>query len=102
MEIKKDKHSITTEQVQKVAKLARLELSEEELTLFTGQLDTILAYVEQLDELETEEVEGTSHAVPLICPLREDRPAPSSTREAIVENAPDHDQGCFRVPRIID
>lgn len=100
MKIKKDK--ITAAQVRKVAKLARLELSEEELTIFTGQLDTILAYVEQLDELETQEVEGTSHVVPLTCPLREDRPVPSSEREAIVGKAPDHDEGCFRVPRIID
>lgn len=93
---------ITLEQVRHVAELARLELTDDELATFTGQLDTILAYVAQLDELSTADVEATSHVVPIPCPRREDAEQPSVERAAILGQAPQQDGEHFVVPKIID
>jgi len=68
---------ITREQVEHVARLARLELTGEEKDLFTGQLDAILAYVDKLNELDTESIVPTAHAVPMENAFREDVEAPS-------------------------
>ncbi|BCG48796.1 Aspartyl-tRNA(Asn) amidotransferase subunit C [Citrifermentans bremense] len=93
---------ITREQVEHVARLARLELSEAELDTFTGQMDSILSYVEKLNALDTEGIVPTSHAVPMENAFRADEPTGSIGVEAALANAPLRAQSFFRVPKVIE
>ena len=93
---------IDAEQVKKVAKLARLDLTEDEIDQFTGQLGAILDYVAKMDELDTEHVEPLAHCLPVTNVFREDRPRQSLGTEAILANAPERDGPFFRVPKILD
>ena len=88
--------------VEHVAKLARLGLSEAEKKLFAGQLSDILEYAEILKKLETKEIAPTSHAIPMKNVLREDRVAPYPEVEAILANAPQEEEHMFRVPKILE
>ncbi len=88
--------------IEKVARLARLELSEEEKETFGKQLDQVLAYMEQLNRLDTTGVEPTSHAIPIHNVFREDEVKPSSPQEEVLAVAPDEEEGHFKVPRIIE
>ncbi|OGB89705.1 asparaginyl/glutamyl-tRNA amidotransferase subunit C [candidate division WOR-1 bacterium RIFCSPHIGHO2_01_FULL_53_15] len=88
--------------VDHVAKLARLGLSEEEKTLFEKQLSAILDYADNLKKLDTERVPPTSHAIALKNVYREDKVIPCSDIEAIMANAPEEANHMFRVPRIIE
>lgn len=92
---------ITKEQVEYVAGLAQLELSEEEKETFTHQLDSILSYMDKLNELDTENIEPTSHVLPIHNVFREDEVKPSLPLEEALANAPDPKDGFFRVPRVI-
>ena len=93
---------LTPKEVDHVALLGRLELTDDERSLFTKQLSDILAYFDQLRELNTEGVEPTSHAIPMQNVLRADEPRPSLPQEAALANAPEQEQDCFLVPRIIE
>jgi len=93
---------ITRVEVEHVARLARLELSEPELDTFTVQMDSILSYVEQLNALDTEGIIPTSHAVPMENAFRPDLPAQSIGVEAALANAPNHAESFFRVPKVIE
>ena len=93
---------ITLQEVEHVARLARLALSEEEKEQMRSQLDRILGYVEKLNQLDTTGVEPTSHAIPMTNVFREDALTPSLSREEAMGNAPDRQEGFFRVPRIIE
>ncbi|BBA71804.1 Asp-tRNA(Asn)/Glu-tRNA(Gln) amidotransferase subunit GatC [Geobacter sulfurreducens] len=93
---------ITRTDVEHVATLARLELAEDEKDRFTGQLDAILAYVEKLNELDTDGIIPTSHAVPVENAFREDEVRLSIGVENALANAPDRVEGFFRVPRVIE
>lgn len=92
---------ITREEVQKVANLARLQLSENEIERMTEQLDTILSYVEKLDEVDTEGVPVTIHTQQVVNAFREDVVKPSLDRDAVLSNAPEDNGESFTVPRII-
>ncbi|MGD9948820.1 MAG: Asp-tRNA(Asn)/Glu-tRNA(Gln) amidotransferase subunit GatC [Desulfobulbus sp.] len=92
---------ITREEVQHVAKLARLDLSETEVDRMTGQLDAILSYVAKLDELNTEGVPVTTHTQNVVNAFREDEVRPSLTRERALQNGPDQNGEAFVVPRVI-
>lgn len=94
--------SISIQDVEHVAKLARLELSEEEKQTFTGQLNAILKYAEQLKELDTDGVEPTSHVVPVSNVLREDVNRPSLPVEKVFLNAPEEEDGQFKVPAVLE
>jgi aspartyl-tRNA(Asn)/glutamyl-tRNA(Gln) amidotransferase subunit C len=89
---------IEREQVLHVAKLARLSFSDEEVDRLAPELSKIVEYVEQMDRLELEGVEPTSHVVELQNVLREDVPRPSLPKERALEQAPDAADGGFRVP----
>jgi aspartyl-tRNA(Asn)/glutamyl-tRNA(Gln) amidotransferase subunit C len=89
---------IDREQVMHVARLARLELSEEEVERMSGELTTILDHVERMNELDLEGVEPTSHVIALQNILRADEPRPSWPLERVLEPAPDPIEGAFRVP----
>jgi len=93
---------ISRDEVQHVARLARLALTDEELERMREQLDAILAYIDKLRELDVEGVEPTSHAVPLVNVMRDDDLTPSLSQEAALANAPDRAGELFRVPRIIE
>lgn len=88
--------------IEKVAKLARLELSGEEKKTFGNQLEQILAYMEQLNRLDTAGVEPTSHAIPMDNVFREDEVKLSFPREEILSLSPDQEDDHFKVPRIIE
>jgi aspartyl-tRNA(Asn)/glutamyl-tRNA(Gln) amidotransferase subunit C len=88
--------------IEKVARLARLELSEEEKVTFGDQLEQILTYMEQLNRLDTAGVEPTSHAIPIHNAFREDETRPSFAREEVLSISPDQEDGHFKVPRIIE
>jgi aspartyl-tRNA(Asn)/glutamyl-tRNA(Gln) amidotransferase subunit C len=94
--------TISKEQVQKVAALARLKLTEEEADQYTTQLNNILQFAEKLNELETEQVEPTSHVLPMANVLRADEVIPSLPREKALANAPDQQEGMFRVPAVFE
>ena len=94
--------AVTEEDVRRVADLARLQLSDEEKALLTEELNRILSYMEKLDELDTRDVEPTSHVVPLSNPFRRDEAEAFPDRDAILALGPDVRDGYFRVPRIIE
>ena len=93
---------ITLAEVEHVARLARLDLSPEEKERMRAQLDAILAYIDKLRELDTADVEPTSHAIPVTNVMREDEIRPSFPREEMLANAPELDGDFFRVPKIIE
>jgi aspartyl-tRNA(Asn)/glutamyl-tRNA(Gln) amidotransferase subunit C len=94
--------TISREEVAHLARLARLEVTDDELDAFAGQLDVILESMKTLAEVNTDGVQPTSHAVPLVNVFREDRPQPSLPRDAVLAGAPDTAEDRFRVPRILD
>lgn len=93
---------ITRTEVEHVSRLARLALSEEELDSFTGEMDAILDYVEQLNALDTKGIIPTSHAVPMENAFRPDEIRPGFTTEQALSNAPDATDNAFRVRRVIE
>ncbi|WP_030161209.1 Asp-tRNA(Asn)/Glu-tRNA(Gln) amidotransferase subunit GatC [Glycomyces sp. NRRL B-16210] len=94
--------TISREEVAHLARLARLEVTDDELDAFAGQLDVILESMKALAEVDTDDVQPTSHAVPLVNVFREDLPQPSLSREAALAGGPDTAEDRFRVPRILD
>lgn len=88
--------------IEKVARLARIELSEEEKKTFGDQLEQVLTYMEQLNRLDTTGVEPTSHAIPMDNVFREDEVKPSFPREEVLNISPDQEDDHFKVPRIIE
>ncbi|MFW6381328.1 MAG: Asp-tRNA(Asn)/Glu-tRNA(Gln) amidotransferase subunit GatC [Bacillota bacterium] len=92
---------ISEKEVKHIAGLAHLKLTEEEVATFTRQLGDILDSFDKLDELDTEEVRPTAHAIPMHNVLREDEVEPSIDRNKALANAPEQRGGQFRVPKII-
>jgi len=93
---------ISKEDVEHIAKLARLEFSKDELVKFTDQLSTILNYVSKLNELNTDNIEPTSHVVDLKNCFKEDEVKESLPRALSLKNAPLQEKGFFKVPKIIE
>ena len=93
---------ITRKEVEHVAKLARLALKEEEIETFTLQLSNILTYVDKLNELDTTDVDPTSHVLRVKNVLRDDEVKKSIDREKVLGNAPDRTEEFFRVPKVIE
>jgi aspartyl-tRNA(Asn)/glutamyl-tRNA(Gln) amidotransferase subunit C len=93
---------IMRKEVEHVARLARLELTEEEKERMTAQLDAILGYVDKLNQLDTSAVEPTTTAISMVSVLREDEVRPSLKQAEALANAPDREGVLFRVPRIIE
>lgn len=93
---------ITKEEIEHIALLARLHLSEEEKELFGLQLSSILDYMEKLNELDTKDIEPTSHVLPLNNVMRDDIPGQSIPRNDALKNAPEHTDKFYRVPKIIE
>lgn len=91
---------ITKEQVQHVAKLARLELSPEEVNIYTEQISKILDYIDQLNEVNTDGIEPMTQPIPTVNVMREDIVKKVFDRNELLKNAPQEEQGFFRVPKI--
>jgi aspartyl-tRNA(Asn)/glutamyl-tRNA(Gln) amidotransferase subunit C len=89
---------LSRDQVLHVARLARLELTDEEVERFGGELSKVLDHIEKIGELDLADVEPTSHVVEIENVLRADEPRPSLPREKALESAPDAALGGFRVP----
>jgi aspartyl-tRNA(Asn)/glutamyl-tRNA(Gln) amidotransferase subunit C len=93
---------ITKEEVKHVANLARLTFDEEEIELFTKQLGDIIDFAEQLNELDTEGVEPTTHVLDIKNVLRNDTPRQWLTKEEALKNAPDQKDGQIKVPSMME
>jgi len=93
---------IDAEQVRKVAKLARLALTEAEIDEFTEQLGAILLYVEKMNELDTRDVEPLAHCLPISNVFRADEVHGSLGTETTLANAPQRDDSFFKVPKILE
>jgi aspartyl-tRNA(Asn)/glutamyl-tRNA(Gln) amidotransferase subunit C len=93
---------ISKQEVEHVAKLARLDLSEGEKDKLTDQLSNILTYVEKLNELDTAGVEPTAHVLDIKNVMRDDVAAPSLPQERALANAPEKAAGHYKVPKIIE
>ena len=102
---------IKREDVLRVAELAHLDLTDAEIELFSRQLDSILTYVDKLNELDTSNVEPMTQVAPPVAsgqgaavgtPLRDDKPAPCDVVDAVLAGAPDASPPYFRVPRVIE
>ncbi|HCY76407.1 MAG TPA: Asp-tRNA(Asn)/Glu-tRNA(Gln) amidotransferase GatCAB subunit C [Ignavibacteriales bacterium] len=92
---------VTKKEVEKIAELANLKFSDEELESFTPEMNEILTYMEKLNELNTENVEPLSHPVEQTNVFREDELKPSITTEDALKNAPAKDETHFKVPKVI-
>jgi len=95
---------ITEKDVEYVARLARLELTGEEKVKFTGQLESILSYIDKLNAIDTKNVPPTSHALSLKNVWREDKLelCPENVRETMLSNAPEREDDFFRVKKVIE
>jgi len=92
---------ITKEDVVHVANLARLELSEDAIEKFAGQIGEILDHVDSLKRVDTQGVSATSHAISLTNAFRDDDMAEPEDRDRCMANAPESEEGSFVVPKII-
>ncbi|WP_018754062.1 Asp-tRNA(Asn)/Glu-tRNA(Gln) amidotransferase subunit GatC [Paenibacillus sanguinis] len=94
--------SIQTKDVEHVAKLARLHLTEAERDMFTEQLNAILKYADKLNELDTDAIAPTTHVLHLSNVMREDEVQDSLPQEKVFRNAPDEEDGQFKVPAVLE
>jgi len=93
--------ALSQEEVRKVALLARLELTDEEIASQAKHLNDLLGQFEKLQALDVTGIEPTSHSIPIVNVLRADVERPSLSREETLANAPEARDGCFVVPRIV-
>ena len=93
--------SLTRQDVEKVSLLARLRLNDDELDKMTVQMGQILEYFEQLNELDTSNVEPMAHAVEMSNVFADDVVQPSLDRDDVLSNAPKRDEECYRVPAVL-
>ena len=92
---------ITADDVRKVAQLSRLNLPDETIATYTGQLERILDYVDQLQAVDTEGVPPTTRAVEVVNVTREDAVVSTDVREELLDQAPQREGDFFRVPKIL-
>jgi aspartyl-tRNA(Asn)/glutamyl-tRNA(Gln) amidotransferase subunit C len=94
--------AISREQVQHVARLARVKLDDDQVEHYREDLSSILDYVDKLEELDVSEVEPTAHAGTVEPRLRDDEVEQRLDHDAILKNAPDSEAGQFRVPKVVE
>ena len=92
---------ITKEEILHVANLARLKIDEASIGRFAEQIGTILDYVDQLGQLDTSGIKPMSHALALTNAFREDTQIDHLERETLLANAPEQEDGCFVVPKVV-
>jgi aspartyl-tRNA(Asn)/glutamyl-tRNA(Gln) amidotransferase subunit C len=94
--------SVTAKDVRKIARLARLAAPEDRLESLAGELNGILAWIEQLDEVDVSGVEPMASAVQTTLPMREDVVADGDIRDDVLANAPRAEEGFFVVPKVVE
>ncbi len=94
--------AITLEEVRAIARLARLELTAAEEERFANQLSDVLDYAARLSQVDTSKIPPTASVLGLSAPLRPDDVRPCPPRDQILSNAPDPEEGMFRVPRVLE
>jgi aspartyl-tRNA(Asn)/glutamyl-tRNA(Gln) amidotransferase subunit C len=99
--VSEQRPTLTRDEVAHLARLARLDVTDDELDMFAGQLDVILGSIARIGEVAAADIEPTSHAVPLQNVLRPDVVAPCLDREAVLAGAPSVEDNRFRVPQIL-
>lgn len=97
-----DLASITIEEVKRIADMVRITISDEEANQYTNELSEIISYAGKLTELNTDDVEATTHGIVLTNVMRNDEVIQTITQEDVLNNAPDQQDGHFRVPRIME
>ncbi|TWH52034.1 Asp-tRNA(Asn)/Glu-tRNA(Gln) amidotransferase subunit GatC [Sporomusa sp. KB1] len=93
---------INRQDVENVALLSRLEMTAEELEAYSGQLNAILEYVDVLNKLDTKGIEPTAHVLQLKNVMRPDEVKPSLPQELALSNAPEAEDGYFKVPKVME
>ncbi len=93
---------IDRKEVEHVAQLARLKFDDEQIEMFLKQMNSILDYFDKLQELDTGDIEPTSHAVVLNNVFRDDKMEEFPDKELLIKNAPSQENGCFKVPKVIE
>jgi aspartyl-tRNA(Asn)/glutamyl-tRNA(Gln) amidotransferase subunit C len=93
---------VTKETIEHVANLARLNISEAEKEKLTSEMENIISYVDKLNELDTSNVKPMEHVIPIRNVLREDRVTGSIDREKLLRSAPVHEEGCYKVPKVVE
>ena len=93
--------ALTVKDVEHIAALAKLSLTDEEKEMYSRQLTVILGYAAELQELDTEDIPPTATVLPVRNVMRDDVPAPSLTREEVLSNAPDTEDGFFKVQSVL-
>ncbi len=88
--------------VRHIADLARIDLSDEECSVFQGQLESVLGYIEKLKSVDVEGIEPTAHASPVFDRLRKDGSRPGLEQADLLRNAPDKALGQIRMPKVVD
>ncbi len=94
--------SLTQNEVEHIANLARLNLTDDEKSRFQQQLSSILDFVAMLQELDTSAIQPTSDILPVECPQRPDEPKPSLLTSELLKNAPDAKDNQFKVPPVFE
>ncbi|HCP14512.1 MAG TPA: Asp-tRNA(Asn)/Glu-tRNA(Gln) amidotransferase subunit GatB [Peptococcaceae bacterium] len=94
--------TITIETVQHIAHLAKLQLSDTEMSRLADEMEKIVGFADKLGELDIEGVKPTTHAVAVHNVLRDDELKPSYDRGKILQNAPERDAACFLVPKVVE
>lgn len=93
---------ITKEQVEHVAHLARLNLTEEEKEQMTVDMEAIIEFADQINSLDISDVKPTDHVIPINNVFRTDEARPSTDRDKLLSNAPNKEDGCFSVPKVVE
>lgn len=93
---------ISKKEIEHIAELARLRLTEKEKEEYAEQLSRVLDYIQELNELNTDDVEPLTHVIPMECRLREDRDINSGQSEDILKRAPEKEANLFKVKKIIE
>lgn len=93
---------VTAQTIEHVAELARLNLSEQETDKLTADMGNIISWIDKLNELDTSDVKPMEHVIPMRNVFREDRAECSYDREKILENAASKENGCFKVPKVVE
>jgi aspartyl-tRNA(Asn)/glutamyl-tRNA(Gln) amidotransferase subunit C len=94
--------ALTEQNTRKVANLARIGLSDDEVTHYTSELNGILGWIDQLQEVHTEGVEQMTSVAPVTLPMRKDEVSDGGIQQAVLKNAPASEYGCFAVPKVIE
>lgn len=93
---------VTRETIQHVADLARLNITDAEMDKLTVEMENIISYVDKLNELDTKDVKPMEHVIPIQNVLREDRVTGSFDREVLLKSAPSQENGCYKVPKVVE